>query len=164
MKPPLENQSVKSVGLALKKARLPNTIIDLCIMARTADEAANAIGAPVGSIVKSLVFYIDKVIVMVLIAGDKQCVPANLQKTFKLTGTVRKATAIEVKKTTGFTIGGVAPIGLLNPIPIAIDQSLERFPILHAAAGHPTCVFSISFDNLVYVAKGAVSNEIANQE
>ena len=66
------------------------------------------------------------------------------------------ATADDVKKITGFTIGGVSPIGHLNKIPIIIDNSLERFENLYAAAGHPNCVFKIDFTNLQKITEGLI--------
>ena len=64
------------------------------------------------------------------------------------------APANDVKNITGFTIGGVSPIGHLNEIPILIDNSLERFTNLFAAAGHPNCVFKINFEDLRKITNG----------
>ena len=58
------------------------------------------------------------------------------------------ASAEEVKNITGFSIGGVSPVGHLNEVKILMDNSLERFEVLYAAAGHPNCIFKISFKNL----------------
>ena len=69
---------------------------------------------------------------------------------------VSMASAEEVKDVTGFTIGGVSPIGHLNKIDIYIDKSLERFSTLYAAAGHPNCVFKIDFRNLQKITKGSI--------
>ena len=66
------------------------------------------------------------------------------------------ASAEEVKKITGFTIGGVSPVGLLNKVDVLIDDSLERFESLFAAAGHPNCVFKINFIDLQKITKGLV--------
>ena len=63
------------------------------------------------------------------------------------------ASADEVKKITGFTIGGVSPIGLLNKIDVYIDKSFERFNDLFAAAGHPNCVFKIDYLNLQKITR-----------
>ena len=70
------------------------------------------------------------------------------------------ASADEVKEVTGFTIGGVSPIGHLNKVNIYIDKSLERFSALYAAAGHPNCVFKIDFLNLQKITGGLIK-EIA---
>ena len=66
------------------------------------------------------------------------------------------AEADDVKKITGFTIGGVSPIGHLKKINIFIDNSLERFNSLFAAAGHPNCVFKINFENLKKITNGSI--------
>ena len=66
------------------------------------------------------------------------------------------ASADEVKNVTGFTIGGVSPIGHLNKVEIFIDNSLERFNFLFAAAGHPNCIFKINFRDLQKITKGTI--------
>ena len=69
------------------------------------------------------------------------------------------ASAEEVKNITGFTIGGVAPIGHLNKINVYIDNSLKRFEHLYAAAGHPNCIFKTNYQDLQKITKG-LANEI----
>ena len=66
----------------------------------------------------------------------------------------------EVKIQTGFTIGGVSPIGHLNTIKIFIDNSLKRFNYLYAAAGHPNCIFKIDFINLQKITNGEIKEII----
>jgi prolyl-tRNA editing enzyme YbaK/EbsC (Cys-tRNA(Pro) deacylase) len=66
----------------------------------------------------------------------------------------------EVKTQTGYTIGGVSPIGHLNKIEIIIDKSLERFNQLFAAAGHPNCVFKINFINIQKITNGKIKDII----
>ena len=66
------------------------------------------------------------------------------------------ASAEQVKNVTGYTIGGVSPIGHLNKIEIFIDKSLERFSSLFAAAGHPNCVFKINFTDLQKITNGSI--------
>ena len=66
----------------------------------------------------------------------------------------------EVKTQTGYTIGGVSPVGHLNKIEIIIDKSLERFIQLFAAAGHPNCVFKINFINIKKITNGKVEDII----
>ena len=70
------------------------------------------------------------------------------------------ASPSEVKIVTGYTIGGVSPVGHLNEIAILIDISLERFKSIFAAAGHPNCVFKINFKDLQKVTKGKIKNII----
>ena len=78
-----------------------------------------------------------------------------------LEGDVRKADADEVQAASGFSIGGVAPVGLTLELPMVIDVSLKRFQILYAAAGHPRCVFSVTVSELKHLTKGIVSYNIA---
>ena len=66
----------------------------------------------------------------------------------------------EVKTQTGYTIGGVSPIGHLEEIEIIIDNSLERFNELYAAAGHPNCIFKINFNEIQKITNGKVKNII----
>ena len=66
------------------------------------------------------------------------------------------ASADDVKNITGYTIGGVSPVGHLNKIDIFIDNSLERFTSLFAAAGHPNCVFKINFTDLQKITNGSI--------
>ena len=66
------------------------------------------------------------------------------------------ASADEVKDVTGFTIGGVSPVGNINKIDVFIDNSLKRFESLYAAAGHPNCVFKLDFINLQKITNGSI--------
>ena len=132
-------------------------VIELQTSARTALDAATSLNCEVGAIVKSLLFKADQNYVLCLVAGDKKC---SLNKLKKLTNLkdVRMAPAEEVKSCTGYTIGGVSPVGHLTEIKIFVDHSLERFQNIFAAAGHPNCVFKIDFENLVKITKGKVEN------
>jgi len=157
----LTSPAVKKVRSALVDAGYSDTVIELEETARTAQDAANATGAELGAIIKSLVFLIGEEPVLVLVAGDHKCVPDNLPRAFNLEGEVRKTDAEEVKAATGFTIGGVAPIGMELDLPVVIDVSLKRFDTLYAAAGHPHCVFPVTMQELKRLTKGIVSYNIA---
>ena len=125
--------------------------------ARTASDAAKALNCNVGAIVKSLLLKTDHEFVLCLVSGDKKC---SLNKVKKLTGKkdVCMANAEDVKSQTGFTIGGVSPIGHLNKINVHIDNSLKRFDDLYAAAGHPNCVFKINFAKLQKITNGLIND------
>lgn len=157
----LEKASVKQVRQALADAGHEDTIIELAETARSAEDAANAVGCQLGAIVKSLVFTIERRFVMALVAGDHSCIEDNLGRAFNLDGEVRRPKAAEVKGATGFTIGGVAPIGLKHPLPIVVDRSLKRFETIYAAAGHPHCVFATEVSRLTRMAGGFISWTIA---
>ena len=70
------------------------------------------------------------------------------------------ASAVEVKDVTGYTIGGVSPLGHMNKIDIYIDKSLERFNALFAAAGHPNCVFKTNYKDLQKITNGSIKEII----
>ena len=151
----LNKEAVKRAETALKEFDEKLSVISLTESARTAKEAAASLGCEVGAIVKSLLFKTNEGFILGLVAGDKK---ASLNKLKKLLNSkdVSMASAEEVKKITGFTIGGVSPVGLLNKVDVLIDDSLERFESLFAAAGHPNCVFKINFIDLQKITKGLV--------
>jgi prolyl-tRNA editing enzyme YbaK/EbsC (Cys-tRNA(Pro) deacylase) len=157
----LDTEPVRRVRDALAEKGLGERVVELDETARSAKDAAKALDCELGQIVKSLVFAIDRRIVMALVAGDRRCLEQNLPPVFFLKGTVRRPEAGEVKAATGFSIGGVAPVGLAQPLPIAIDRSLKRFDTLYAAAGHPHCVFPVSVPELKRLTGGIVSYNIS---
>jgi prolyl-tRNA editing enzyme YbaK/EbsC (Cys-tRNA(Pro) deacylase) len=145
------------VQAALEAGGLAINVVKLSDSARTAQLAAEAIGTELGSIVKSLVFLADGSPVLVLVAGDRRADPAKLKE---LLGARRVmiADAERVKRETGFTIGGVPPVGHLRALPTWVDESLGRFKTVYAAAGHPHAVFPISFEALVRLTGGQVAD------
>ncbi|MSP10853.1 MAG: YbaK/EbsC family protein [Pelagibacteraceae bacterium] len=153
------NETVKRVEVALKKFDKNLNIIFLEQSAKTALDAATALGCNVGAIVKSLLFRTELNYILCLVAGDKRCSLKKL-KIFLDLKDISMASPDEVKNITGYTIGGVSPIGHLNKIQTYIDNSLERFDNIYAAAGHPNCVFKISFIDLQKITNGQVKNII----
>ena len=148
-----DKEPVKRAEKSLKKFNSEINVIYLKNSARTAIEAASSLGWEVGAIVKSLLFKTDNTYSLFLVAGDKKVSLNKIKKTLNLKN-VCMATAEEVKKVTGYTIGGVSPVGHLNKIDTFVDISLERFNELYAAAGHPNCVFKINFINLQKITNG----------
>ena len=128
-------------------------VVELENSARTAKDAANSLNCEVGAIVKSLLLKIDDNFLLCLIAGDKRC-SLNKIKKIKNSKNVRMASAEEVKEQTGYTIGGVSPVGHKNELEILIDNSLNRFKAIFAAAGHPNCIFEINYDDLKKITSG----------
>tara|TARA_X000001036_G_C20416190_1_gene699147 strand:- start:33 stop:512 length:480 start_codon:yes stop_codon:yes gene_type:complete len=151
----LDKEAVKRVEELLKEFDQKLSVIILDNSARTALEAASSLGCEVGAIVKSLLFKTDNSFTLFLVSGDKRASLNKIKKNLIIKD-ASMATADDVKKITGFTIGGVSPIGHLNKIPIIIDNSLERFENLYAAAGHPNCVFKIDFTNLQKITEGLI--------
>ena len=153
----LDKEPVKRAEKSLKNFDQSLEVIVLDKSARTAQDAATALGCNVGAIVKSLLFKTNDIFILCLVAGDKR---ASLSKIKKIINKkdVSMANPEDVKSQTGYTIGGVSPIGHLKQIEIIIDNSLERFNELFAAAGHPNCVFKINFTNIQKITNGKVEN------
>ncbi len=151
----LNKESVKRVSQKLKDFDESLKVIVLDGSARTAQDAADSLNTEVGSIIKSLFLRTKNSFLLCLVAGDKRC---SLNKIKKILGEkdVSMGNAEQVKQVTGFTIGGVSPLGHLNPIKIYIDQSLSRFENIFGAAGHPNCVFKINFIDLQKITSGEV--------
>ena len=155
----LLKEPVKRVEKLLKEFDQNQKVILLDISARTALEAASSLGCEVGAIVKSLLFKTEQNYTLCLVAGDKKASLNKIKKILNIKDAFM-ASADEVKNVTGFTIGGVSPLGHLNNITVLIDNSLERFDYLFAAAGHPNCVFKISFTDLNKITKGLIKELI----
>lgn len=119
-------------------------IQELPTSTRTALEAAQSVGCDIGQIVKSLVFIFSKsqIPILLLVSGQNR-VNENLVGR-ALEGEIRKATAQEVQEFTGFPIGGVPPIGHLQPISTYMDEDLFHYDLVWAAAGTPNSVFPVS--------------------
>ena len=115
--------------------------------ARTAALAARALDVEVGQIVKSLVFLREGEPVMVLCAGDRRVDAERLG--------LSTATADRVREQTGFSIGGIPPLGHDVELPTTIDESLRRFDVVWAAAGTPHDVFAVGTDALIQAIPGA---------
>tara|TARA_B100001123_G_C14876047_1_gene853976 strand:+ start:83 stop:565 length:483 start_codon:yes stop_codon:yes gene_type:complete len=150
----LNKEPVKRVEDFIKKFDPKLKVIVLDTGARTAQDAANSLKCEVGAIVKSLLFKAESSFLICLIAGDRRCSLNKLKKILQKKD-VSMADADEVKANTGFSIGGVSPVAHLNNLDILIDKSLNRFPYIFAAAGHPNCVFKITYKELVKITKAS---------
>ena len=150
----LNKESVKRVEESLKKFDPNLQILVLDTTARTAKDAANSLKCELGAIVKSLVFRAENDFLICLVAGDKRC-SLNKLKKFLNKKDVSMANADQVKENTGFSIGGVAPTGHLKKLNIIVDKSLSRFKYVYGAAGHPDCVFRITYPELVRLITGS---------
>ncbi len=151
----LNKEPVKRAEKALKE--FDDNLYIECLekTARTANDAATALRCKVGAIVKSLLFRTQSSFFLCLVSGDKKC---SLNKLKKILGEkdISMANADQVKEITGYTIGGVSPIGHINKINILIDKNLDRFDKIFAAAGHPNCIFKINFEQLVKLTNGKI--------
>ena len=161
MSEPLQDrpEGFRRVSALLAEKRHAHTPVFLDVAARTAQEAADALGIALGQIAKSVVFrrQLDEAAVLVVTSGDKR---VDERKVAAIVGPVGRADAEFVKARTGFTIGGVAPVGHLEPPVLLIDRELFRFGEIWAAAGHPNGVFRLSPDELATLT-GAPVHDVA---
>ena len=155
----LDKEPVKRVEKSIKDFDTTQSVITLNKSARTAAEAASSLGCEVGAIIKSLLFKTEKKYTLCLISGDKKASLNKIKKVLNIKD-ASMASAKEVKDITGFTIGGVSPVGHINSLVILIDNSLQRFKFLFAAAGHPYCVFKIKYTDFQKITKGSVEEII----
>ena len=155
MNPILDKEPVKRAEKAIKEFDANLKIVFLEQTARTAKDAATALGCNVGAIVKSLLFSAGDNFVLCLVSGDKKCSLKILKKILNEKN-VSMANPDDVKKITGYTIGGVSPVGHLSKIKIYVDTHLERFTTVFAAAGHPNCIFKIEYNQLIELTSGEI--------
>ena len=149
----LNKEPVIRAEKSLKQFNPELKVIILEQTARTANDAATALGCKVGAIVKSLLFKAGDSFVLCLVSGDKRCSLNKLKKILDKKN-ISMASPEDVKKVTGYTIGGVSPTGHLIKINIFIDEALNRFSSIFAAAGHPNAVFEIDFEDLKGLTQG----------
>ena len=153
----LNKEPVLRAERSLKQFNANLKVVVLEQTARTANDASTALGCKVGAIVKSLLFRAGEDFVLCLVSGDRRCSLNKLKKILSEKN-VSMANPEDVKKATGYTIGGVSPIGHLTKIKIIIDETLNRFSSIFAAAGHPNAVFEISFENLIKLTSGKIKD------
>jgi prolyl-tRNA editing enzyme YbaK/EbsC (Cys-tRNA(Pro) deacylase) len=128
---------------------------------RTAADAARAVGCSVGQIVKSLVFVADGQPIVVLVSGADRADLDRLSAAVAgpesgARAPIRRATADEARVATGFSIGGIPPIGHAHRLPVLMDEGLLRHEVVWAAAGLPDAVFAVAPDDLARAAGARV--------
>jgi len=148
-----EQQSVIRVREALAQLGARGEVRALDDSARTAKEAAAALGIEVGQIANSLVFMADGEPVLVMASGGHRVDTVAVASVLDV-GHVEKATADQVRAATGFAIGGVAPVGHPEPLRTVIDVALSQYDVVWAAGGHPHCVFPTSYNELLRITGG----------
>ena len=153
----LNKEPVKRAEKCLKEFDENLSVVELENSAKTALDAANSLNCEVGAIVKSLLIKIENDFLLCFVSGDKRFSLNKLKKISEKKN-VRMASADEVKSQTGYTIGGVSPVGHINKIQIFIDNSLSRFKDIFAAAGHPNVIFKINYEKLIQITKGDVKD------
>jgi len=152
-------EGFKRVSAALAAAGHPHAPVWLEVSARTAQEAADALGVSLGQIAKSVVFRrkADEAAVLVVTSGDKR---VDERRVAAITGPLGRADADFVKARTGFSIGGVSPVAHAEPLITLIDRELQRFDVIWAAAGHAKGVFRLSPEELVALTGAPVHDVV----
>ena len=148
------HQTARRLQARLHELGLDVEIRELSDSTRTAQEAADAVGAELGQIVKSLVFMDGDGPLLCLCAGDRRV------DTAKLGDSVRQAKPDEVREATGFAVGGVPPLGHDRPVETVVDESLRRFGTLWCAGGTPHAVFPVETEQLLGALRDAQVREI----
>ncbi|OYQ41620.1 hypothetical protein CHU94_04375 [Rhodoferax sp. TH121] len=156
-------EGVQRVAAELQAKNHPHSPVMLDGAARTAQQAADALGVAVGQIAKSIIFkrIEDDVAVLVVTSGDRRVDEA---KVAALVGPLGRANAAFVKERTGFSIGGVSPVAHALPGVTLIDQELFRFEEVWAAAGHPHGVFKLHPEHLVALTGAPVADVVEAPE
>jgi prolyl-tRNA editing enzyme YbaK/EbsC (Cys-tRNA(Pro) deacylase) len=144
-----EKAAVKRVIAALAEHGLTGDVNILSDSARTAQEAASALGIEVGQIASSLIFKLPDESPLLIITSGRHRVDTDLVAKNLGIEKLGRVDADYVKEKSGFSIGGVAPIGWLSPATILIDQALNDYEVVWAAAGHPHAVYPTSFAELI---------------
>ena len=145
----LEKAAVKRVAQALIDHKMIGQIKVLSDSARSAAEAASALGIEVGQIASSILFKLPDDSPLLVITSGKHRVDTDLVASRLGVASLGRVDADYVKEKSGFSIGGVSPIGWLNPATIIIDEALNDYEIVWAAAGHPHTVFPTTFKELL---------------
>jgi prolyl-tRNA editing enzyme YbaK/EbsC (Cys-tRNA(Pro) deacylase) len=147
-----EHPAVVRVEAALAGAGVVTQVVWLDGAAKTAVEAAAALGIEPGAIANSLVFLLDGEPVLVMTSGAHRVDTAWLGD--RVGGTFSRADAATVKDATGQVIGGIAPVGHPAPLRTFVDADLAGYPEIWAAAGHAHTVFPLSYAQLVAITAG----------
>ena len=156
-------EGVQRVARALQEKGHPHSPQMLDDAARTAQQAADALGIDVGQIAKSIIFRrkSDDVAVLVIASGDRR---VDEKKVDALVGKTGRADAEFVKSRTGYSIGGVSPIAHAQPPVTLIDRELFRFDEIWAAAGHPHGVFRLRPQDLERLTGAPVADVVQRTE
>jgi prolyl-tRNA editing enzyme YbaK/EbsC (Cys-tRNA(Pro) deacylase) len=152
-----ESRSVENVRSALTALSVAGVdrITHIPDGARTAAEAAAALGVAVGAIANSLVFVADGIPLLVMTSGGHRVDTVALAERIGVVS-IERATPEIVRSATGQAIGGVAPVGHPAPLRTLVDPVLDTFDEIWAAAGHSHAVFPLTFDDLVRITGGTV--------
>ena len=145
-----DNSSVIRVKSFLENAGIDRQIVALSDSARTAAEAADALGIEVGQVASSIVFKLPNGSALLVITSGRHRVDTKLVATGIGVEKLHRADADFVRDVSGFAIGGVSPVGWINPPgEILIDEALNDYEVVWAAAGHPHSVYPTTYSELI---------------
>jgi Cys-tRNA(Pro) deacylase len=152
----VSNPNIERVRASLREQGIEAQPVEFAESTRTAAEAAAAIGTTVAQIAKSLVFLANGQPMLVIASGVNRVDTQKLGAL--LSATITRADADAVRQATGFSIGGVAPVGHTTPLPTLIDEDLMTFASIWAAAGAPNAVFETTPADLLKMTEGQVAD------
>ncbi|MGI9144313.1 MAG: YbaK/EbsC family protein [Candidatus Planktophila sp.] len=144
-----ENSSVQRVQSLMKELGIKGEVTALADSARTAKEAADALGIEVGQVASSIVFKLDDDSPLLVITSGRHKVNTELVAQNLSQSKLHRVDADYVKEKSGFSIGGVSPIGWVSSATILIDVALNDYDVIWAAAGHPHSVFPTTYAELI---------------
>jgi prolyl-tRNA editing enzyme YbaK/EbsC (Cys-tRNA(Pro) deacylase) len=145
----LQNPSVQRVSAKLKELGIKGEVHVLSDSARTAQEAADALGILVGQVASSIVFKLDDESPLLVITSGRHRVDTKLVAEKLGVAKLHRVDADYVKEKSGFSIGGVSPVGWVSQATILIDEALNDYEVVWAAAGHPHSVYPTTFAELL---------------
>ena len=145
----LQNPSVQRVSAKLKELGVGGEVHVLSDSARTAQEAADALGILVGQVASSIVFKLDDESPLLVITSGRHRVDTKLVAEKLGVAKLHRVDADYVKEKSGFSIGGVSPVGWVSQATILIDEALNDYDVVWAAAGHPHSVYPTTFAELL---------------
>jgi len=162
----LDNDKVRRVRQALRTAGVDDTVVEVPDTVHSAAEACQMLGIEPGALARTFVYTVGNRYVLAVIAGDHVCRDDQLARVFNFDGAVVRPPAELVRAVTGFSPtglgGGVAPLGLVAKLPVALDASLKRFERIYLSAGHSHCVFSTTLQELKGLTDGTLSYALAS--
>lgn len=129
---------------------------------KTSESAAEALGVEIGQIAKSILFRSDERFALFVAAGDVRIHPKRVKAAFG-TGKPKMATPQEVEAITGFQVGAVCPFALQTDIPVFVDQSLNRFPVVYTAGGIAESLLPVSFEALTQMTRAQIIDAAAGE-
>ena len=145
----LANPNVQRVQNRLKELGVVGEVKAHSDSARTAQEAADALGILVGQVASSIVFKLPDDSPLLVITSGRHRVDTTLVAQGLGVEKLHRVDADYVKEQSGFSIGGVSPVGWINKATILIDQALNEYEVVWAAAGHPHAVYPTNFSELI---------------